>query len=98
MGKRREAREMAVQFLYQWEVGHKDLEEALSLYWSHFDNPPDEETRQFTETLVRGVVAHQPEMDEKIRQFAEHWDLGRIAAVDRNILRLAIYEMLYRDD
>jgi N utilization substance protein B len=98
MGKRHESREMAVQFLYQWDAARNDLDESLALFWGHFETMPDEETRQFAETAVRGVIAHQAAIDEKIRQYTEHWELDRIAAVDRAILRLGIYEMLFRDD
>jgi N utilization substance protein B len=98
MGKRHASREMAVQFLYQWDAGQNSLDEALALFWGHFDEPPDAEARQFAETLVRGVVEHLETIDEKIRQFTRHWDFERIAAVDRAILRLGIYEMLFRDD
>ena len=98
MGKRHESREMAVQFLYQWNATDSNLDEALALFWGHFDEPPDDETRKFAEAMVRGVVEHLAAIDEKIRQFAQHWDFERIAAVDRAILRLGIYEMLFRDD
>jgi N utilization substance protein B len=98
MGKRHESREMAVQFLYQWDAGDDNLDEALALFWGHFDEPPDAETRQFAEAMVRGAVEHLAAIDAKIRQFTQHWDFERIAAVDRAILRLGIYEMLFRDD
>ncbi len=55
-------------------------------------------TRLFADKLIRGVLESLPELDQKIKDFAQNWDLPRIAAVDRNILRLAIYEMLHRDD
>ena len=54
--------------------------------------------RLFAEPLIRGTVEHLAEIDGKIKQYARNWDLHRMAAVDRNVLRLAIYEMLYRDD
>ena len=54
--------------------------------------------RVFAEPLIRGTLEHQAELDERIKQYAKNWDLHRMAVVDRNILRLAIYEMLYRDD
>jgi len=96
-GKRRLARELAVQFLYQFDLSGGSLEEALPLFWQ--TQPETNVTgRQFAEELVRGVVERRAAIDEKIAQYTEHWDLPRIAAVDRNILRLAMYEMLYRDD
>ena len=86
-----------MQFLYQFDLSGGSLEEALPLFWQ--TQPETNVTgRQFAEELVRGVVERRAAIDEKIAQYTEHWDLPRIAAVDRNILRLAMYEMLYRDD
>jgi len=97
-GRRRQARELAVQFLYQYDVsGGGDLREAFAAFWP---TQPDAQTsaRGFAEELIRGAVAKQAEVDERIKKYTEHWELSRIAAVDRSILRLAIYEMLFRDD
>src|SRR5213079_1198621 len=55
-------------------------------------------TRFFADKLIRGVIEHRNDIDERIKGHAEHWDLHRMAVVDRNVLRLAIYEMLYRED
>jgi N utilization substance protein B len=96
-GKRRHARELAVQFLYQRDLSADDPGEALRYFWQTQEEVP-EATKQFAEELVRGVVAHQAVVDEKISKYTEHWELSRIATVDRNILRLAIFEMLFRDD
>jgi N utilization substance protein B len=121
MGQRREARERAVQFLFQHDLNPpENLEEALSHFWltqqataiaeekgganwgQKIEVPPPttEElaTRHFADKLIRGVVENRPELDARIKQYAENWDLHRMAVVDRNILRLAIYEMLHRDD
>jgi N utilization substance protein B len=96
-GKRRLARELAVQFLYQFDLSGGTLEEALPLFWQT-QGELKESGRQFAEQLIRGVVERRAVIDEKIGKYTENWDLPRIAAVDRNILRLAMYEMLYRDD
>jgi N utilization substance protein B len=95
--RRRLARELAVQFLYQFDVSGGPLEEALPLFW---ETQPEvgEAGRKFAEELVHGVIEKRDPIDEKIAKCTDNWDLPRIAAVDRNILRLAIYEMLYRDD
>ena len=121
MGKRREARERAVQFLFQYDLNPPaNLDEALNQFWESqraaaiaeekggakwgqtIELPPatnDElAVREFAEPLIRGALAHRGELDEHIKKCALHWDLHRMAAVDRNILRLAIYEMLHRDD
>lgn len=96
-GKRRLARELAVQFLYQFDLAGGSLEEALPLFWQ--TQPEVGDTgRKFTEELVHGVIERRAVIDESIVKYTENWDLPRIAAVDRNILRLAMYEMLYRDD
>ena len=121
MGKRREARERAVQFLFQYDLNPpEDLEAALNQFWHSQQaavlaeekgratwgqpiapaalSPEDEELRRFAEPLIRGAIEHRNELDEQIKKHATNWDLPRIAAVDRNILRLAIYEMFHRDD
>ena len=93
MGERRKGREFALQMLYQIEVGGS-REESLATFWEGKD--PSPETREFTEALVRGTLTHLEEIDALLRQGLEHWRLGRIAAVDRNVLRLAAYEFLYQ--
>ena len=121
MGMRREARERAVQFLFQYDLNKaENLDEALKQFWDSqrsavlqeekgkarwgetLELPPptaDEAAmRVFADPLIRGTLEHIPEIDIKIQQFAKNWDLARMAVVDRNILRLAIYEMLHRLD
>ncbi len=96
-GKRRHGRELAVQFLYQLDLATDDPADALRYFWQTQEDVPDG-TRQFAEELIRGVLANRAAVDEKISKYTEHWELSRIAAVDRNILRLAIFEMLFRED
>ena len=121
MGKRREARERAVQFLFQHDLNTPDdVEAALNQFWESqraaaiaeekgtatwgqpVELPPptaDEAAiRLFADPLIRGTLEHRDEVDEMIKKHAKNWELHRIAAVDRNILRLAIFEMLHRDD
>jgi len=121
MGKRREARERAVQFLFQHDLNPpEDLDRALDHFWESqraaalaedkgaanwgqpIQLPPptaDEAAiRIFADPLIRGSVEHREEADTIIKKHTKNWELHRIAAVDRNILRLAIYEMLHRDD
>jgi len=64
------------------------------------EGPDVEETaiRSFADPLIRGTIEHRLELDEKIRQYIQNWSMHRLAAVDRNVLRLAVYEMLYRFD
>jgi N utilization substance protein B len=121
MGKRREARERAVQFLFQHDLNPPEsLDGALDRFWetqrsaaiagekgaatwgetTELPPPTTDEAamRLFAEPLIRGAIEHRDKLDEQITKYAKNWDLHRIAAVDRNILRLAIYEMLYRED
>ena len=95
MGRRRKAREVALQFLYQLDQhGDTDPTEHEAEFWTR--HPVDEATRAFASTLVRGVTSRHIEVDKLIAQYTEHWDLDRMAVVDRNILRLAVYELLDR--
>jgi N utilization substance protein B len=121
MGIRREARERAVQFLFQYDLNQpEDLGEALRLFWDSqrsaalaeekgaarwgeaVELPPptaeEQAVRAFAEPLIRGVVEHMADLDNQIKKYARNWDIRRMAVVDRNVLRLAIYEMLYRED
>jgi transcription antitermination protein NusB len=97
MGVRRLGRECAVQFLYQQDLNpDKNLEHALKEFWKMTE--PSKSAQDFAEGLIRGIADKIPEMDAKIKSLAENWDLSRLAVVDRNILRLALYEMLYCQD
>ncbi len=98
LGKRRLARELAAQFLYQYDLSKGgDLTESIELFW-RTQSDPDATAQKFAEELIRGAVTNRAAVDEKISKYTDNWDLHRIAAVDRNILRLAMYEMMFRDD
>jgi N utilization substance protein B len=97
MGLRRDGREAALQFLYQVDTHRPgNIDEALAAFWKQTEEPAN--VREFAEGLVRGAIAQMPEVDAKIRTLADNWDFERLAVVDRNILRLAIYEMLFRPE
>lgn len=97
MGKRRKARELALQFLYQLDLqSEEDLTRHLPEFWRR--HPVDQEVRSFAEQLVRGTKLHQQKIDELIVQYAERWDLERMAVVDRNILREGIFELLWASE
>jgi N utilization substance protein B len=96
MGNRRRAREMAVKVLYQADMVQCSMAEALSLYCMHFE--VSERIRDFAVELVRGVEGHLPTIDTLIRRFSEHWRLERMPVVDRNIIRLGVFELLHRPD
>jgi N utilization substance protein B len=98
MGKRREGREVALQLLFDWDLNARaPLQETdLSRFWAM--RPTSANAKKFAIDLVRGVIERQAVIDEKISRYALNYELRRIAAVDRNVLRLAIYEMLYVPD
>jgi transcription antitermination protein NusB len=95
--KRTKARERAVQALYQIDVAATDLDEALSRFWKSFE-PVEREVMQVAEELVRGVARHRRELDAAIEAVSQNWRLDRMARVDRNVLRLAAFELLHRGD
>lgn len=93
---RREARMRAVQFLFQRDFNSGDLEEALQDFWH--DRESEADMKAFTDDIIRGVESRLPELDGLIQGSADNWDVSRMGAVDRNVMRVAVYEMLYRDD
>jgi N utilization substance protein B len=96
MGKRREGREAAVQFLYQDDLNKSDaagLPAALEDFWGLRESAP--RTREFAIELINGVIANHEAIDDRIKKVAANYELHRISPVDRNILRVAIYEMIY---
>ena len=102
MGKRREGREAAVQFLYQRDLNAGQPSASDADFWELRIGSDKKSaaaaTRLFTEQLVTGVQTNHLEIDERIKKYAANYELHRIAAVDRNILRVAIYEMLFCPD
>ncbi len=96
MGKRREGREAAVQFLVFCDLNQGSDAGDAAGFWDL--RPATKPIRDFALPLIEGVLRHRPEVDERISRYAENYELGRLAVVDRNILRLAIYEMLHRED
>ena len=96
MGKRREGREAAVQFLVYCDLNQGAGVASATEFWEL--RPASKPIRDFAVPLVEGVLQHRSETDERISRYTENYELGRLAVVDRNILRLAIYEMLHRHD
>jgi N utilization substance protein B len=97
MGRRRQAREFALQLLYELDVrGESDPGPVIEAFWTRQEAPA--EVRAFAETIVRGVAAHREKIDELIVRFAEHWALDRMAMVDRNVLRAGVWELLWGVD
>jgi len=100
MPSRRRSRQRALQILFLWDVRRQPVEEATQAY---FDTLYTEESRTkpqrdaFLDQLVSGAVASVEETDRRITQHAAHWRIERMPTVDRNILRLAVYEMMHSD-
>ncbi|MFY9618584.1 MAG: transcription antitermination factor NusB [Pyrinomonadaceae bacterium] len=96
MGSRRKARESALQMLFAADVAATSPDELARTFWSELsDDEMDEQAREFATALAVGTLAHVDEVDARIRSRAEHWRIDRMATVDRNVLRLAVYEFLY---
>ena len=96
MGSRRKARECALQMLFAADIAEANSEDVLRTYWAELGEADTEDaTRDFATRLAAGTLAHLDTLDERIRSRAEHWRIPRMAIVDRNILRLAVYEFLY---
>jgi N utilization substance protein B len=98
MGKRREGREVTLQLLFHWDLNAQQplAETDLELFWAFRPAVPVVQT--FATNLLNGIVSNQVTIDEKISKYTANYELRRISAVDRNILRMAVYEMLYADD
>jgi N utilization substance protein B len=97
-GTRRKARECALQMLFAADVVKNSLEFSTQDYWNELgDGDFDEKTKTFANDLVLGTLEHNDAIDDRIRTRAEHWRIERMAVVDRNVLRLAVYEFLYQD-
>jgi len=96
VGTRRTARENAVQILFQLDLTAGTLESTLTDFWAEHDSPEDQ--RSFTERLVHGVRQSSAEIDRWISGSARRWRLERMPVVDRNVLRLGIWELLFEPD
>ena len=96
MGSRRKARECALQMLFAADVSEVRADELVRAYWAELcDTEMENSAREFATRLATGTLANLAALDERIRSRAEHWRIARMAIVDRNVLRLAVYEFLY---
>ncbi len=93
MRRRRKSREFALQALYQLNITKQDATSLLAQFQKYF--LPDGEADEFLKRLVIGVLNHYEELDRLIEKYSENWSLDRIDVVDRNILRMALFELLY---
>jgi N utilization substance protein B len=98
MGTRRKARECALQILFAADVAKTEGSALTRNYWNDLGDPElDEPTREFANNLAEGTLREIEKIDETIRSRAEHWRIPRMAIVDRNVLRLAVYEFLFEE-
>ena len=96
MGRRREARQAALQYHFWRDMQRGAGPERMEDFWEFLPAKP--RIRAFAQPLIDGMNAHLHEIDDRIRRYCENYEFRRISGVDRNVLRLAIYEMLFRDD
>ncbi len=94
-GTRRQARRIALQVLYEYDTAHHDVEAVLQRHIE--DRRLDPRVVEFARDLVHGVLAHLPQIDAEIQAAAQEWPLSQMARIDKNILRVAIYEILYNN-
>lgn len=97
MGARRSGREAALQMLFQVEASGVTADLAIDLYWRTFDDA-DPEGRAYADSLVRGVMAEVVELDKRITAASQNWRIERMARVDRNLLRLGTWELMFKSD
>ncbi len=96
MGSRRKARECALQMLFAADVAEMPADDVVRSYWAELgESDLDDTAREFATRLASRTLSNLELLDERIRSRAEHWRIARMAVVDRNILRLAVYEFLY---
>ncbi len=95
MGYRRKSREYALQMLYQYDVSHQSAGLAEG-FWADKEVP--ENIMEFADSIVDGVIENLDMIDDKIRSSASNWSIDRMAVVDRNILRMSVFELFYIKD
>jgi N utilization substance protein B len=96
MGSRRKARECALQMLFAADLAGTHVDDLVRTFWSELSDAEfDDQARDFATRLVTGTLANLEQVDERIRSRAEHWRIARMPLVDRNVLRLAVYEFLH---
>lgn len=96
MGKRRKARESTLQILFQLEFDNLQPDKTIENYWEN--RKASKEVKDYSRWLVNGIISRQKEIDKVIQSASEHWRIARMAVVDRNILRMAVYELLFEEN
>jgi N utilization substance protein B len=93
MGHRRKSRELAMQALFYMDMGNNESQDLIELFVKNFE--PPKKVRPFFLELVNGVIREKGNVDEFIEQYSSNWKISRMSCVDRNILRVAVYELQY---
>lgn len=96
MGHRRKAREETLRILFQIEFEDAEFDTIVAQYWEN--RKIHEEIKEYSTWLVSGIISHKGEIDDTIQSVSEHWRISRMALVDRNILRMAVFEILYEEN
>lgn len=96
IGTRRRSRELGMQTLFYMDMGPYGPNESIEFFCNNFN--PSGKSLPFLLKLVKGVVRAKPELDALIERFSNNWKVSRMSCVDRNVLRIAVYEMLFCDD
>lgn len=96
MRKRTKARELALKFLYQIEITKEDSSRALESFWQ--EHRAEKSVKEFALQIIQGVLANLAKIDSVIAKYAQNWQLSRMAVIDRNILRLGCFELLFLED
>jgi N utilization substance protein B len=97
MRKRTQSRECTLKILYQAELTRREIHVAAENFWNEFETI-DENIRAFTDRLTSGIEINLPSIDAKISQHATNWQLKRMAVIDRNVLRIGVFELLHTKD
>lgn len=97
MRKRTQSRESALKILYQAEITRRDINLAAKTYWSELEKV-DSYVKDFTDLITRGVQENLELIDQKITQYAANWQIKRMAVIDRNVLRVGVFELLFAED
>jgi len=96
MGSRRKSREFALQALFDMDMSQNNSEERIELFCRNFT--PSNKVLPFFQGLILGIKKNKNEIDSLIEKFSSNWKISRISCVDRNVMRIAVYEMLYCED
>jgi N utilization substance protein B len=98
MRSRSKSREYALQILYQVDIRRSDHHQIIEEFWNTQEPTPTDEVRAFANELATGTIERLAEIDPLIASFADNWNLKRMAVIDRNILRLGVFELFHRED